>query len=196
MTVLTVLYFGPRWFRDSTSAPLLPLPQDRGVYLSLLAFLRTRAQLPVVVFTFSRGRCDEQASGLTSLDLTTSSEKSEIHLFLQRCLARLRGSDRQLPQVWMGDLETAGDGVLCDPTPDHGLGPLQVLHMSELLHRGLGVHHSGILPILKEIVEMLFSRGLVKVHMLFHHLLTVGPWANYLISLNFRFLILKWGCIK
>ncbi|XP_036094261.1 helicase SKI2W isoform X2 [Rousettus aegyptiacus] len=110
--------------------------QDRGVYLSLLAFLRTRAQLPVVVFTFSRGRCDEQASGLTSLDLTTSSEKSEIHLFLQRCLARLRGSDRQLPQV---------------------------LHMSELLHRGLGVHHSGILPILKEIVEMLFSRGLVKV---------------------------------
>uniref|UniRef100_A0A8I3NUP8 Ski2 like RNA helicase n=1 Tax=Canis lupus familiaris TaxID=9615 RepID=A0A8I3NUP8_CANLF len=110
--------------------------QDRGVYLSLLASLRTRAQLPVVVFTFSRGRCDEQASGLTSLDLTTSSEKSEIHLFLQRCLVRLRGSDRQLPQV---------------------------LHMSELLHRGLGVHHSGILPILKEIVEMLFSRGLVKV---------------------------------
>lgn len=110
--------------------------QDRGVYLSLLASLRARAQLPVVVFTFSRGRCDEQASGLTSLDLTTSSEKSEIHLFLQRCLARLRGSDRQLPQVQ---------------------------HMSELLRRGLGVHHSGILPILKEIVEMLFSRGLVKV---------------------------------
>ncbi|XP_035879745.1 helicase SKI2W isoform X3 [Phyllostomus discolor] len=110
--------------------------QDRGVYLSLLASLRRRAQLPVVVFTFSRGRCDEQAAGLTSLDLTTNSEKSEIHLFLQRCLARLRGSDRQLPQV---------------------------LHMSELLHRGLGVHHSGILPILKEIVEMLFSRGLVKV---------------------------------
>lgn len=38
--------------------------------------------------------------------------------------------------------------------------------MSELLHRGLGVHHSGILPILKEIVEMLFSRGLVKVPVL------------------------------
>ncbi|XP_068929383.1 superkiller complex protein 2 [Petaurus breviceps papuanus] len=110
--------------------------QDRGIYLSLLASLRSRAQLPVVVFTFSRGRCDEQASGLSSLDLTTGSEKSEIHLFLQRCLARLRGSDRQLPQV---------------------------LHMSELLRRGLGVHHSGILPILKEIVEMLFSRGLVKV---------------------------------
>lgn len=79
------------------------------MYLSLLASLRAREQLPVVVFTFSRGRCDEQASGLTSLDLTTSSEKSEIHLFLQRCLARLRGSDRQLPQVRRGALETGGD---------------------------------------------------------------------------------------
>lgn len=77
------------------------------MYLSLLASLRARAQLPVVVFTFSRGRCDEQASGLTSLDLTTSSEKSEIHLFLQRCLARLRGSDRQLPQVGV-PLDAAG----------------------------------------------------------------------------------------
>ena len=90
------------------------------MYLSLLASLRTRAQLPVVVFTFSRGRCDEQASGLTSLDLTTSSEKSEIHLFLQRCLARLRGSDRQLPQVWMGVLGTDGERILHHLIPDPG----------------------------------------------------------------------------
>lgn len=140
------------------------------MYLSLLASLRARAQLPVVVFTFSRGRCDEQASGLTSLDLTTSSEKSEIHLFLQRCLARLRGSDRQLPQVRPSRYGWGCGGPR--PAPAEGaaytfsdLLPslLQVLHMSELLRRGLGVHHSGILPILKEIVEMLFSRGLVKV---------------------------------
>lgn len=102
---------------SAAPATLLPppvTPQDRGVYLSLLASLRTRAQLPVVVFTFSRGRCDEQASGLTSLDLTTSSEKSEIHLFLQRCLARLRGSDRQLPQVWRAlGSEAGGVGARC-----------------------------------------------------------------------------------
>ena len=41
--------------------------------------------------------------------------------------------------------------------------PLQVLQMASLLARGVGVHHSGILPILKEVVEMLFARGLVKV---------------------------------
>lgn len=35
--------------------------------------------------------------------------------------------------------------------------------MRDLLKRGIAVHHSGILPILKEVIEMLFSRGLVKV---------------------------------
>ena len=35
--------------------------------------------------------------------------------------------------------------------------------MRDMLKRGLGVHHSGVLPILKEVVEMLFGKGLVKV---------------------------------
>lgn len=35
--------------------------------------------------------------------------------------------------------------------------------MRNLLKKGIAVHHSGILPILKEVTEMLFSRGLVKV---------------------------------
>jgi superfamily II RNA helicase len=35
--------------------------------------------------------------------------------------------------------------------------------MNYLLERGVAVHHSGILPILKEIVEMLFQEGFVKV---------------------------------
>jgi superfamily II RNA helicase len=33
----------------------------------------------------------------------------------------------------------------------------------ELVRRGIGLHHAGMLPILKEVVEMVFSRGLVKV---------------------------------
>lgn len=110
--------------------------QEKGVWLSLMDALRKRDQLPVVAFTFSRARCDDNASALTTLDLTTSAEKSQIHLFFQKCVSRLKGSDRQLPQV---------------------------LHMVELLKRGIGVHHSGILPILKEVVEMLFSKGLVKI---------------------------------
>lgn len=35
--------------------------------------------------------------------------------------------------------------------------------MRDLLSRGIGVHHGGLLPIMKEVVEILFARGLVKV---------------------------------
>uniref|UniRef100_A0A8D3BET5 SKI2 subunit of superkiller complex n=1 Tax=Scophthalmus maximus TaxID=52904 RepID=A0A8D3BET5_SCOMX len=109
---------------------------DRSVWLSLLHFLSQRQQTPVVAFTFSRTRCDDNARSLDSMDMTTSIEKAEIHSFFQKSLTRLRGGDRQLPQI---------------------------LIMRDLLKRGIAVHHSGILPILKEVIEMLFSRGLVKV---------------------------------
>jgi antiviral helicase SKI2 len=69
-------------------------------------------------------------------DLTTASEKAEIHLFVDAALSRLHGTDKKLPQV---------------------------IRVKELLKRGVGVHHAGMLPILKEVVEMVFSRGLIKV---------------------------------
>lgn len=39
----------------------------------------------------------------------------------------------------------------------------QIRRMRDLLSRGIGVHHGGLLPIVKEVVELLFGRGLVKV---------------------------------
>lgn len=39
----------------------------------------------------------------------------------------------------------------------------QVSHLLPLLKRGIGVHHSGLLPILKEVIEILFQEGLLKV---------------------------------
>lgn len=53
-----------------------------------------------------------------------------------RVLARLSAEDAQLPQI---------------------------LQVAEQLKRGIGVHHAGLLPILKEAVEMLFCQGLVRV---------------------------------
>lgn len=44
-------------------------------------------------------RCDENAALLQSVDLTTAKEKSEIHHFFSKCIDRLRGSDKKLPQV-------------------------------------------------------------------------------------------------
>uniref|UniRef100_A0A8C5N3B0 SKI2 homolog, superkiller viralicidic activity 2-like n=1 Tax=Gouania willdenowi TaxID=441366 RepID=A0A8C5N3B0_GOUWI len=123
--------FGAKTSHQHTTAS-----QDRSVWQTLLNFLSQRQQTPVVAFTFSRNRCDDNARSLDSMDLTSSVEKAEIHSFFQKSLSRLRGGDRQLPQI---------------------------LLMRDLLKRGIAVHHSGILPILKEVIEMLFSRGLVKV---------------------------------
>lgn len=39
----------------------------------------------------------------------------------------------------------------------------QIVRVQGLLHRGIGVHHAGLLPIVKEVVEMLFCRGVIKV---------------------------------
>ncbi|KAF8524040.1 antiviral helicase [Gautieria morchelliformis] len=110
--------------------------QDKSLYVHLLGHLRKKDLLPTVVFTFSKKRCEEQAGTLTNADLCTSVEKSEVHVALERALGRLSVSDRKLPQIG---------------------------RMRELLSRGIGVHHGGLLPIVKEVVEILFARGLVKI---------------------------------
>ncbi|XP_005103863.1 helicase SKI2W [Aplysia californica] len=110
--------------------------QDKNTWLSVIEMLKRKDKLPAVAFTFSKKKIEETASSLQSVDLTTASEKSEIHVFFRRCITRLKGSDQTLPQV---------------------------LQLEDLLRRGLGIHHSGVLPILKEVVEMLFQKGLLKI---------------------------------
>ncbi len=44
-------------------------------------------------------RCDSCADALSSLDLSSGSEKAAVHGFVDRCLARLKEGDRALPQV-------------------------------------------------------------------------------------------------
>ena len=44
---------------------------------------------------------------------------------------------------------------------DRQLSP--VVNALPLLRAGIGIHHSGLLPVVKEIVELLFQEGLVKV---------------------------------
>lgn len=50
--------------------------------------------------------------------------------------------------------------------PLTALGIPQVEHVLPLLKRGIGIHHGGLLPILKETIEILFSEGLLKVRMI------------------------------
>ena len=110
--------------------------QEKNILITLVDHLKRQDKMPVVLFTLSRNRCDQNASLLTSVDLTTTMEKSDIMHFINRCMQRLKGTDRKLPQV---------------------------VQLIDLLKRGIGIHHSGILPILKEVVELLFQRGWVKL---------------------------------
>ncbi|KAL6967625.1 Antiviral helicase ski2 [Sarracenia purpurea var. burkii] len=108
---------------------------EASLWLLLINKLSKKSLLPVVIFCFSKNRCDKSADNLTGIDLTSSSEKSEIRIFCDKAFSRLKGTDRNLPQV---------------------------VRIQNLLRRGIGVHHAGLLPIVKEVVEMLFCRGVVK----------------------------------
>lgn len=39
----------------------------------------------------------------------------------------------------------------------------QITNALPMLKRGVAVHHSGLLPIVKEVIEILFQEGLIKV---------------------------------
>lgn len=64
---------------------------DKNLYVHLLGNLRKKNLLPVVVFTFSKKKCEENAGTLTNQDLSTSVEKSEIHVAIEKALSRLKG---------------------------------------------------------------------------------------------------------
>ena len=110
--------------------------QDRNVWVHLIQYLRKHELLPACIFVFSKKRCEENADALSNLDFCTASEKSAIHMSIERSIARLKPEDRILPQI---------------------------RRLRELLGRGVAVHHGGLLPIVKEIVEILFAKTLVKV---------------------------------
>ncbi|KAI1177758.1 DSHCT domain-containing protein [Nemania sp. FL0916] len=110
--------------------------QDKNLWVHLVQFLKKQSLLPACIFVFSKKRCEENADALSNQDFCTAQEKSHIHMIIQKSIARLRAEDRVLPQI---------------------------VRMRELLSRGIAVHHGGLLPIVKEIVEILFAQTLVKV---------------------------------
>lgn len=90
---------------------------------------------PVIVFSFSKKECETFALQISKTDLTGDDEKELVKKIFDNAVECLSEDDKQLPQV-------------------QSLLPL--------LKRGIGIHHGGLLPILREIVEILFGEGLLK----------------------------------
>lgn len=91
---------------------------------------------PVIVFAFSKRGCESNALQLSKLDFNDEAEKDLVKSVFENAIQSLSEDDRTLPQIE---------------------------HILPLLRRGIGIHHSGLLPILKEVIEILFQEGLIKV---------------------------------
>ena len=91
---------------------------------------------PVIVFSFSKRECEALVESLHKIDLCNEDEKKLVDTIYSASLDNLNEEDRRLPQV---------------------------VNLLPLLRRGIGLHHSGLLPILKEAIELLFQEGLLKV---------------------------------
>lgn len=97
--------------------------------------LEEKELLPALVFCFSRKGCELYANKLEGSYLTSSEAASVKHIVSFHL--------HKFPSVY-------------NKVP-------QYFSLMSLLERGIAFHHSGLLPLLKEIVEILFGKGLIKV---------------------------------
>jgi len=101
----------------------------------IVKMIMERNFAPVIVFSFSKKECEAYALQMAKLDFNTPEEKKLVDEVFNNAMMVLSEEDRGLPQV---------ENVL------------------PLLKRGIGIHHGGLLPILKETIEILFGEGLIK----------------------------------
>ncbi len=89
---------------------------------------------PILYFAFNRKACENNAVQHSELDLLSEEEHHEISAMITDLVERYQLSD-------YSKLES----------------------LTDLWRRGVAFHHAGILPAAKEIVERLFSTGLIKL---------------------------------
>jgi len=98
-------------------------------------WLQTHGSLPALVFVFSRAKCESFAAKVPQTFLDSSDSAAVAH-------------------IW--DFHLARYKTLLEKSP-------QMHTLRALALRGIAFHHSGLLPFLKEILEILFSKGYVKL---------------------------------
>ena len=102
----------------------------------IVDYLDNNDLCPAVIFVFSIKRISEYSKMLSLKNLVPRNQKNEIINFYKNVVNSMPPEDREIPQV---------------------------KELEEILQSGIGVHHAGLLPILKETIEILYSRGLIKI---------------------------------
>ena len=100
--------------------------------------LRRRQWLPAILFVFSRQGCEDAVAGLVraGVRLTDRDERDEIAALVDTITADI---------------------------PQHDLDVLGHRAFRSALMDGVAAHHAGMIPLFKEVVEVCFQRGLLKV---------------------------------
>jgi ATP-dependent RNA helicase HelY len=103
----------------------------------VIAALDHAGLLPAITFIFSRAGCDAAVAQCLAwgVRLTSPQEREEIRRIVDS---------------------------RCAEIPDEDLAVLGFWEWADALERGVAAHHAGLLPTFKEVIEELFSRGLVK----------------------------------
>nr|CAH8871686.1 unnamed protein product [Trichobilharzia regenti] len=123
-------------FRDSNKNEFFN-KLNKNIWLGFIRVLKECDLMPVIAFGFSRKALETLAGNVLTVDLLDFDEKKRVNQFLKTVVdGRLRKCDRRLASVRF---------------------------MRNLASKGLAFHHAGLMPLLKEAVEMLFQRGLVKI---------------------------------
>ena len=93
---------------------------------------------PGIIFCFSKEKCEVLAKNLakTELNLTNDDEKKAIEKIYLCAILTLSEEDQKIHQI---------------------------KNMLSILKLGIGVHHGGMLPIIRESVELIFQSGLIKI---------------------------------
>lgn len=117
------------------------LPRRKYVFNSIAQKLKGEGLLPAICFVFSRAKVMEHAAEIQH-NLFGEGDKKRTAIVEQEC-----------KRVLMSKLPDFRD---YENLPEFR-------QLVGLLQKGIAVHHSGMLPVLKEMVEMMFAKGFVKL---------------------------------
>jgi ATP-dependent RNA helicase HelY len=127
---------GTKWQGPKSSAP--PLPYYAPRRSALMQALELEDLLPVIVFIFSRAACDDA-----------------VHQLRRDGLLFTAPEDRR-------EIERIAEERLIDFSKDD-LQALEYADFIDALRRGITMHHAGMVPAFREIVETCFERNLLSV---------------------------------
>ena len=107
---------------------------------NLVRHLKTEQLLPAICFVFSRKHAELAADEIEPCLF----EEGETHSSTV---------EQECRKILMSKL----------PNYKEYLGLPEYVQMVKLLQKGIAVHHAGILPVLREMVEMLFDKGYIRL---------------------------------